>query len=94
MLDIVFVDDEFDGRSECPPLSKERLHKMKVVIIEINPLAEFAGGGLFEWNKDKDVLLGDKPFEFRVQTKLSSFLTADLMPEWHPFVFGRSKIIT
>eukprot|EP00484_Ammonia_sp_Unknown_P030999 CAMPEP_0197028776 /NCGR_PEP_ID=MMETSP1384-20130603/8383_1 /TAXON_ID=29189 /ORGANISM="Ammonia sp." /LENGTH=440 /DNA_ID=CAMNT_0042457831 /DNA_START=39 /DNA_END=1361 /DNA_ORIENTATION=+ len=91
VLDIVLVDADYDGKSEWPPLNKERLQKLKVMIIEINPMAEFAGGGLFEWNKDKDVLLGQKPFEFRMQTKLSSYITADLMPEWHPFIFGNNK---
>eukprot|EP01083_Nonionella_stella_P056539 148821_1 len=91
VLDIVLVDTDYDGQSEWPPLTKERLDKLKVMIIEINPLAEFAGGGLFEWNKDKDVLLGDKPFEFRMQNKLSAYITADLMPEWHPFIFGDKK---
>jgi len=91
VLDIVLVDVDYDGKSEWPPLNKERLDKLKVMIIEINPLAEFAGGGLFEWNKDKDVLLGDEPFQFRMQTQLSSYITADLMPEWHPFIFGDTK---
>ena len=93
VLDIVLVDINYNGKSEWPPLNKERLNKLKVMIIEINPLAEFAGGGLFEWNKDKDVLLGDKPFEFRMQKKLSSYIYSDLMPQWHPFIFGNNKKI-
>ena len=91
VLDLVLVDPEYDGKSEWPPLNEEKLKAMKVVIVEINPLAEFAGGGLFQWNRDKDVLLGEKPFEFRMQNTLSSYVTADLMPEWHPFIFGQSK---
>ncbi|KAL6048674.1 Cell division cycle protein 123 [Balamuthia mandrillaris] len=38
----------------------------KLYVVELNPLAEFAGSGLFDWTKDWDVLLGKKPFEFRV----------------------------
>lgn len=55
ILDIVLIPDGND---------KERL---KPVIIEVNPIGEFAGTGMFDWLKDKPVLLGQKPFEFRTQ---------------------------
>lgn len=35
-------------------------------IIEINPFAEFAGTGLFNWTKDKQKLMGNGEFEFRM----------------------------
>jgi hypothetical protein len=38
---------------------------LKLFVVELNPLAEFAGTGLFSWEKDKAVLLGASPFEFR-----------------------------
>merc|ERR1711971_170324 len=94
VLDLVLVDANYDVEKEWPSMSEDRLSKLKVMVIEINPLAEFAGGGLFEWNKDKDVLLGEKPFEFRMRKSLSSFMMADLMPAWHPFVFGDEKKLT
>jgi len=37
----------------------------------VNPLAEFAGTGLFSWLEDWQIILGEKPFEFR--THLVSF---------------------
>lgn len=39
----------------------------RVYICEINPLAEFAGTGLFSWLEDRDILLGHQPFEFRLR---------------------------
>jgi len=90
VLDVVMVDPHYNVKEEWPPLTLERLQKLEVKIIEVNPLAEFAGGGLFEWNKDKDVLLGEKPFEFRMQTSLSAYTGADLMDEWKPFVLAEN----
>ena len=37
----------------------------KVWVVEVNPLAEFAGTGLFNWLDDWQIILGEKPFEFR-----------------------------
>lgn len=37
----------------------------KVWVVEVNPLAEFAGTGLFSWIEDWQIILGEKPFEFR-----------------------------
>ena len=39
----------------------------QVYLCEINPLAEFAGTGLFSWLTDREILLGRQPFEFRVK---------------------------
>jgi hypothetical protein len=39
----------------------------QIYICEINPLAEFAGTGLFSWLNDRDILLGRQPFEFRIR---------------------------
>eukprot|EP00026_Physarum_polycephalum_P011538 Phypoly_transcript_11772.p1 GENE.Phypoly_transcript_11772~~Phypoly_transcript_11772.p1 ORF type:complete len:347 (+),score=55.63 Phypoly_transcript_11772:89-1129(+) len=41
-------------------------------IVELNPFAEFAGGGLFSWVSDLDVLMGKKPLEFRLVTQPAS----------------------
>jgi len=40
-------------------------------IVEINPMAEFAGSGLFSFEKDWRVLQGHDPFEFRFQKDAS-----------------------
>ncbi|CAF1132654.1 unnamed protein product [Adineta steineri] len=39
----------------------------QVYICEINPLAEFAGTGLFSWLNDRKILLGYQEFEFRIK---------------------------
>ncbi len=43
-----------------------------VKVIEVNPLAEFAGTGLFQWHipEDAKVLRGEKEFEFRYAKKI------------------------
>lgn len=40
-------------------------------MVELNPFGEFASAGLFKWEvaHDKEVLLGTKPFEFRIATE-------------------------
>jgi len=38
----------------------------KVWVVEVNPFGELAGSCLFSWSKDREVLKGDKPFEFRI----------------------------
>lgn len=40
-------------------------------IVEINPMAEFAGSGMFSFEKDWRVLQGHDPFEFRFQKDAS-----------------------
>lgn len=48
-------------------LIENQSNHYRVYICEINPLAEFAGTGLFSWLNDRDVLLGRQPFEFRIR---------------------------
>jgi hypothetical protein len=64
------------------------LDSLTCFIVELNPLAEFAGSGLFDWVRDKPVLLGVKPFEFRVQESVPNFkfLRHQLTPSWRRFV--------
>jgi hypothetical protein len=38
-------------------------------IIEINPFGKMTGACLFDWNQDIDVIVGQKPFEFRIVTE-------------------------
>jgi len=38
----------------------------KVWVVEVNPFGELAGSCLFRWSQDKAVLMGEKPFEFRI----------------------------
>ena len=53
VLDLILIENE--------------LHHYRVYICEINPLAEFAGTGLFSWLTDRNVLLGRQIFEFRIR---------------------------
>ena len=34
--------------------------------MEVNPFGEMAGSCLFSWSKDREVLTGEGPFEFRI----------------------------
>jgi len=54
----------------------------------LNPFAEFAGGGLFNWVDDMDLLLGKKPFEFRIAEQISEFALQNISTSWKPFVFN------
>jgi len=56
----------------CIPNDISRPYEdLKVWVVELNPFAEFAGGGLFKWenNHDNRVLRGLEPFEFRIATE-------------------------
>ncbi len=42
---------------------------LKLYVVELNPFAEFAGGGLFSWETDRALLCGTDataPFSFRI----------------------------
>lgn len=60
-----------------------------VKIVELNPLAEFAGACMFEWHKpqDKDILLGKSPFEFRIVEEANKFVLKILEEQWKMFVY-------
>jgi len=38
----------------------------QVWVVEVNPFGELAGSCLFGWSKDREVLMGEEPFEFRI----------------------------
>jgi len=59
----------------------------EVYIVELNPFAEFAGGGLFTWVNDMDSLLGKKPFEFRVLTACPKNPEKSMASSWAPYVY-------
>ncbi|CAF0818310.1 unnamed protein product [Didymodactylos carnosus] len=54
----------------------------KVYICEINPLAEFAGTGLFSWLTDRSILLGKEPFEFRIRENADKDLWKKIDKKW------------
>ncbi|KAG2394266.1 hypothetical protein C9374_004030 [Naegleria lovaniensis] len=55
----------------------------KVKIVEINPLAEFAGTCLFTWEKDRHVITGDgSKVEFRIVTDVNDMAEKEMSSEW------------
>ena len=38
----------------------------RVWVVEVNPFGEMAGSCLFSWSLDREVLMGRKPFQFRI----------------------------
>lgn len=40
-----------------------------VRLIEFNPFNRYTGAALFSWDRDREILEGKSPFEFRLQTK-------------------------
>lgn len=67
-------------------MSENRYDNLKLWIVELNPLAEFAGTGLFSWTKDKATLLGYSPFEFRVLEQVPAFALQNLPPQWKQLI--------
>ena len=53
ILDLILIENATDS--------------YQVFICEINPLAEFAGTGLFSWLNDRQILLGEQEFQFRIR---------------------------
>eukprot|EP00698_Gefionella_okellyi_P025658 TRINITY_DN9462_c0_g1_i1.p1 TRINITY_DN9462_c0_g1~~TRINITY_DN9462_c0_g1_i1.p1 ORF type:complete len:367 (-),score=90.43 TRINITY_DN9462_c0_g1_i1:232-1332(-) len=67
----------------------ETFSRFDVKVVELNPFAEFAGSGLFAWEKPADlaVLLGNAPFEFRVVQSVPRVSARDMDPAWAKLVF-------
>jgi len=68
----------------------QKLSELELKVIEVNPLAEFAGSGMFSWEKphDNDVLRGVKPFEFRYCEKVrpKGYVLANMAPKWKSII--------
>jgi hypothetical protein len=79
-LDLVLIP-----RSSTP---EDPYMELKPFIIEINPLAEFTGSGLFKWEiaHDNEVLRGVRPFEFRILTHALQNPMKDLPAEWRTVI--------
>jgi hypothetical protein len=67
VLDLILIENE--------------LNNYQVYICEINPLAEFAGTGLFSWLNDRHILLGEQEFEFRI-TENETNQTSEANNQW------------
>ena len=64
------------------------LDRLKCIVVEINPFAEFTGFGLFQWEDDGDraILQGAAPFQFRVCESVPHVSPRDIAPEWRAFL--------
>jgi len=61
----------------------ESSKELKVKIVELNPLAEFAGTCLFTWEYDRHILTGDgSHVEFRVVTEVDATAGNEMGSEW------------
>jgi len=67
-------------------LDATEVSDLEVKIVELNPLAEFAGTGLFSWHHDRPVITGKVPFEFRVTEQPPKHQLKLLPVEWKQFL--------
>ncbi|KAJ5072034.1 cell division cycle protein [Anaeramoeba ignava] len=63
------------------------LDQLDFCVVELNPLAEFAGTGLFTWMNDWDILTGEKPFEFRIVNELPKNPIQEIDQTWAEHLF-------
>jgi len=61
---------------------------LRVWVVELNPFAEFAGGGLFKWenNHDNHLLRGLEPFEFRIATEPLKLGSKSIASNWAKYL--------
>lgn len=89
VLDLAFVRDN-DVESDLFLDSSVDVTAFRVVIVEVNPLAEFAGSGLFSWVIDMELLMGrtaePKPVFRIVAREADAEQTTELASEWAQFV--------
>jgi len=96
VLDLVLCPKDADNESKTDGRKVYNkyvfdLECLELKVIEINPLAEFAGSGMFAWEnpKDKRTLLGldqkdDTDVEFRYRTKVPSlgWVKTNITKKW------------
>ena len=91
-----FVDNELLQRVSLNNLVidvilvKDGHGNLMVKVIEINPFAEFAGTGLFSWEKDKGTLLGRGALEFRIQETVPKLAANNIASAWLPFLYPKT----
>ena len=61
---------------------------LQVRVVELNPFAEFAGGGLFSWTADRAVLCGRAPFESRIVRAPKPACQQYVSADWAKFMFA------
>lgn len=76
-IDIVVI-----GAGERP------FEELRAWVVEINPLAEFTGFGLFDFAVDRDIITGKLPFQFRVAETAPVVTRGDMSPEYVQLLDG------
>lgn len=64
------------------PLINDDPTSGRILIIEVNPYLPTTDSGLFCWAKDKAILEGSRPFEFRIRTEPVRGALAGLLDDW------------
>eukprot|EP01130_Rhizamoeba_saxonica_P009702 TRINITY_DN3957_c0_g1_i3.p1 TRINITY_DN3957_c0_g1~~TRINITY_DN3957_c0_g1_i3.p1 ORF type:complete len:286 (-),score=52.58 TRINITY_DN3957_c0_g1_i3:79-936(-) len=59
-----------------------------VKVIELNPWATTTGAALFEWSKDRSILIGDSNFEFRLVEEPEANVLGSIYPEYQDLING------
>jgi len=73
VLDLILIENDDD-------------QYFQVCICEINPLAEFAGTGLFSWLDDRKILLGIEPFQFRIRENYPNESVFNTNEQWQSLI--------
>jgi len=61
----------------------------KIYVIEVNPFLPTTDSGLFDWGKDREILEGNKTFEFRILDEplfRGKAALGTLLPEWRAVI--------
>ena len=71
----------------CPEVKKSEWSEEedRAIIVELNPLAEFSGMGLFDWLTDSKCIM-EEPFELRIVERPPPFSAKDMGEQWSAFV--------
>jgi len=97
IVDFVLAPDSDSSSSSTTELEQDpnlrNLEKLKVFIVELNPFAEFAGAGLFDWVTDKALLMGlvkekESKVEFKYRESLPNlkWVLGSMTPNWRLFI--------
>ncbi|KAL9644525.1 hypothetical protein ABK040_009389 [Willaertia magna] len=81
-LDILLINNSAKNKTCCSVDNETRAEDLQVKIIEVNALAEFTGTCCFTWEHDRDILMGKKPFEFRLTLKEYDNPLQEFNSEW------------
>ena len=88
VLDLILTPAEY-GSPESVQTLYDDISQLEIIVCEANPMAEFAGSGLFRFEDegDRDILLGKSGFEFRVvEGEGEVEVVENLQDEWAQYL--------